>query len=101
MASIQLLEARVQAGGPIILDGANGSELERLGARMDHGLWCTRALEDNPDIVHEVPRRYIDAGADIITTNSFSATREAMERHGLAAQFEDWNRCSARCNLTP
>ena len=49
-----------------------------------------------PDLVHEVHRRYIEAGADVITTNSYSATREAMQRHGLAAHFEDWNRRSAR-----
>ena len=96
MTPIEQLEARARAGGPIILDGANGSELQRLGARMDDGLWCARALEDAPELVHEVHRRYIDAGADVITTNSFSATREAMQRHGLSARFEDWNRRSAR-----
>lgn len=80
----------------MILDGANGTELERLGARMDHGVWCARALADHPEMVHEVHRRYIDAGADVITTNSYSATRAAMERYGLARHFEDWNRRSVR-----
>ena len=83
----------------MILDGANGTELERLGARMDQDLWCARALADCPDLVHEVHRRYIDAGADVITTNSYSATREAMRRCGLGAHFEDWNRRSARMAL--
>ena len=83
----------------MILDGANGTELERLGARMDQSLWCARALADSPDLVHEVHRRYIDAGADIITTNSYSATREAMRRCGLGARFEDWNRRSVRIAL--
>ncbi len=96
MAQIERLESRLRDGGPVILDGAIGTELERLGARMDHGVWCARALADHPDMVHEVHRRYIDAGADVITTNSFSATREAMGRHGLAERFEDWNRRSAR-----
>lgn len=96
MTPIERLEARVQAGGPVILDGANGTELERLGARMDWDLWSARALAESPDVVHQVHRRYIDAGADIITTNSFSATREAMQRLGLAAYFEDWNRLSVR-----
>ena len=96
MGPFQRLELRLQAGGPVILDGANGTELERLGARMDQDLWCARALADCPDLVHEVHRRYIDAGADVITTNSYSATREAMQRCGLGAHFEDWNRRSAR-----
>ena len=94
MDAFQRLETRLQAGGPVILDGANGTELERLGARMDQDLWCARALADCPDMVHEVHRRYIDAGADVITTNTFSATREAMQRCGLAAHFEAWNRRS-------
>ena len=96
MASIRRLEARLRAQGPVILDGANGTELERLGVRMDQDVWCARALADCPEMVHEVHRRYIDAGADVITTNSFAATRDAMQRHGLATHFEDWNRRSVR-----
>ena len=80
----------------MVLDGANGTELERLGVRMDQDLWCARALSDRPEMVREVHRRYIDAGADVITTNSYSATREAMQRYGMAAHFEDWNRRSVR-----
>ena len=96
MSQFQQLEARLRTGGPVILDGAIGSELERLGARMDQEVWCARALADSPDIVHQVHRRYIDAGADVITTNSFSATREAMRRCGLGEHFEDWKRRSVR-----
>ncbi len=96
MAQVQRLETRLQNGGPVILDGAIGTELERLGARMDQEVWCARALADSPDMVHQVHRRYIDAGADVITTNSFSATREAMRRCGLGDDFEDWNRRSVR-----
>ena len=96
MTQVQQLETRLRAGGPVILDGAIGSELERLGARMDQEVWCARALADFPDTVHQVHRRYIDAGADVITTNSFSATREAMRRCGLGEHFEDWNRRSVR-----
>ncbi len=99
MAAFQRLEARLQAGGPVILDGANGTELERLGARMDQELWCARAIADHPDLVHRVHRRYVEAGADVITTNSFSATREAMQRCGLGAHFEAWNRRAARIAL--
>ena len=96
MTSIQRLETRLQSGGPVILDGANGTELERQGVPMDQDIWCARALADCPDMVHRVHRRYIDAGADVVTTNSYSATREAMQRYGLAAHFEDWNRRAVR-----
>ena len=96
MTAMQRLETRLQGGGPVILDGANGTELERLGVPMDQDVWCARAVADRPDMVHRVHRRFIDAGADVITTNSYSATREAMQRYGLAAHFEDWNRRAAR-----
>ena len=96
MGPFQRLEARLRSGGPVILDGANGTEIERLGVPMDQDLWCARVLADRPDLVHRVHRRYVDAGADVITTNSFSATREAMRRCGLGGHFEDWNRRSAR-----
>ena len=96
MTSMQRLETRLQSGGPVILDGANGTELERLSVPMDQDVWCARALADRPDMVHRVHRRFIDAGADVITTNSYSATREAMQRYGLAAYFEDWNRRAVR-----
>ena len=94
--SMQRIDARLRNGGPVVLDGANGTELERRGARMDQDLWCARALADSPEMVHEVHRSYIDAGADVITTNSYSATREAMQRHGMAEHFEDWSRRSVR-----
>ena len=83
----------------MVLDGAIGTELERLGARMDQEVWCARAVAERPDLVHEVHRRYLDAGADVITTNSYSATRGAMQRDGLDAHFGDWNRRAARIAL--
>ena len=99
MAALQRLINRAQTGTPIVLDGANGSELERLGARMDQNLWCACALVDSPELVQKVHQRYMDAGADVITTNSFSATREAMSRNGLGRKFEAWNRLSVRLAL--
>ena len=99
MAALQRLINQAQTGTPIVLDGANGSELERLGARMDQNLWCACALVDSPELVQKVHQRYMDAGANVITTNSFSATREAMSRNGLGRKFEAWNRLSVRLAL--
>ena len=99
MTDVRDLETRLGEGGLVILDGANGTELERLGATMDHGVWCAKALADHPDMVREVHRRYIDAGADVITTNTFSATREALQRNGLGDNFESWNRLGVQIVL--
>ena len=67
----------------MILDGANGTELERLGARMDQDLWCARALADrnagywarpnwtfvdrvSPEEYLDDARRWVEAGATIV-----------------------------------
>src|SRR5215470_6243277 len=82
----------------LVLDGASGSELQTLrlsdaemsGDRFhDHG----RSLAGDhdilvltrPDAVLDLHRRYLAAGADIITTNTFSSTSVAQREYGLDA----------------
>jgi len=56
----------------LILDGAMGTELiKRLGAR---DILDEYSIE-NPKVIEEISREYIEAGADIITTNTFNAHR--------------------------
>ena len=76
---------------PIILDGGIGTELERLGAPMDHEVWCAVALETHPQLVRDVHQSYIDAGADIITVNTYAATRHALTNGGMEKNFTRWN----------
>ena len=91
MSGAAELEARFRRGGTLVLDGAMGTELERLGAPMHDAVWCAKALEDHPDLVREVHRSYIEAGADVITTNSYAAPRHALALGGLADRVEAWN----------
>jgi len=63
---------------PLLLDGPTGTELQRLGADTTLPLWSARALEEHPDLVRAIHVSYIEAGADIITTNSFRTNRRAM-----------------------
>ena len=91
MADVRQLQDRLSNGEIVVLDGAIGTEIERLGAPMDHDLWCAMALETHPQIVTEVHENFINAGADVITTNTFSSTRHAMEHAGNADRFEEWN----------
>ncbi len=91
MSKAAELEARVQRGDVVVLDGAMGTELERLGAPMHDAVWCGKALEDYPDLVREVHRSYIDAGADVITTNTYASARHALEPGGLGDRVEEWN----------
>jgi S-methylmethionine-dependent homocysteine/selenocysteine methylase/SAM-dependent methyltransferase len=65
----------IDTGRPVILDGAVGTELPRVGATAgrpgDERLWGTRALIDTPDLVLDVHRRYVQTGCDAISTNTW------------------------------
>jgi S-methylmethionine-dependent homocysteine/selenocysteine methylase/SAM-dependent methyltransferase len=62
-------------GRCVVLDGAVGTELPRVGATGgrpgDERLWGTRALIDTPDLVLDVHRRYVATGCDVISTNTW------------------------------
>ena len=62
------IEEKLSQGKTIILDGGIGGELQKLGAKMDKGLWCGRCSIDSPNELLKVHKNYINAGADVITT---------------------------------
>ncbi len=99
-----LLDERI-----VILDGAMGTALQafdlqepdyRLGHFEAHGA----SLKGNhdllsltrPGIVRDVHRSYLEAGADIIETNTFSATSIAQADYGLEAYVRELNLAAAR-----
>ena len=90
------LDTLINSTDPIILDGGIGTELERLGAPMDHEAWCAVALESHPQLVRDVHRSYIDAGADIITVNTYAATRHALTNGGMEENFTSWNKLAVQ-----
>lgn len=55
-----------------ILDGGMGRELKRLGAPFSQPLWSAQALIEAPQYVTQAHQGFIDAGAEIITTNSYA-----------------------------
>ena len=67
-----------------ILDGGLATELERRGHDLDHPLWSARCLIDARDAIVAVHRDYLRAGADIITTATYQATRDGLVRAGLS-----------------
>ncbi len=55
-----------------LLDGGTGRELARIGAPFRQPEWSALALIEAPAFVTQVHQRYVDAGADVITTNSYA-----------------------------
>ena len=92
--TVESLKQRIAQGEVILLDGATGTELERRGVPMDDAAWSAAALVTHPDTVRAVHEDYIRAGADIITTNSFSTARHQLEPAGLGDQFRELNKRS-------
>lgn len=95
MSASPFLE-RLERGEILILDGAIGTELQRRGAPMDSVAWCAVATRSHPDLLREIHLDYIEAGADIITTNTFSTARHVLEATGLGEETETINRAAVR-----
>lgn len=74
-------------GGKIfILDGAMGTEIYRRGAKTPGTLWSAQVLLKNPGLVKRIHKDYINAGAQIITTNTFSTKERAFRKVGMAGK---------------
>lgn len=55
-----------------LLDGGMGRELQRIGAPFSQPLWSAQALISAPEFVAQAHQNFIDAGAEIITVNSYA-----------------------------
>jgi len=85
------IEGLLQDGKPVILDGGNATELEREQAGelrdSDRGLWGTGALYRAPYAVLDIHRRYVEAGCDVISTNTWAILAAAeLESGGLVGR---------------
>ncbi|MCC7473801.1 MAG: homocysteine S-methyltransferase family protein [Pirellulales bacterium] len=70
--------------GPIVTDGAWGTQLQALGLPSGEcpDLWNLV----HPELVERVPRSYVEAGSQVVLTNTFRANRIALADYGLADQ---------------
>tara|TARA_B100000287_G_scaffold327182_1_gene311600 strand:+ start:19 stop:924 length:906 start_codon:yes stop_codon:yes gene_type:complete len=94
--SYSFIKQKLDQGRVVILDGGIGAELEKNGADMDKDLWCGKCSVDNPELVRKVHERYIDAGADVITTNTYGTTPISMKQYGYDNLIEKYNQKSVR-----
>lgn len=84
-----LLE-KLLAAAPVVTDGAWGTQLQARGLGVGEfpDLWNLT----NPDKVESVARAYVDAGSQIILTNTFGANRVRLAETGRAADATEINR---------
>lgn len=93
----------------LILDGAMGTMIQRY--KLDEAAYRGERFADHPkdlrgnndllqltrpDVIAEIHDRYLAAGADIIETNTFGATRIAQEDYGLGSIARELNVAGAR-----
>src|SRR6266571_654393 len=87
-----LLEALLHR--PLVCDGAMGTQLRLAG--LEQGgcgeLWNVT----NPDRVLAIQRRYVEAGADCLITNTFGGSRLMLMRHGHADDLRAINQAGVR-----
>src|SRR5512143_273468 len=79
---------------PLVFDGAMGTMIYERGVFINT---CYDELcLSNPKLVSQIHRDYVDAGADVIETNTFGANRIALAPYGLADKAEAINRAGVR-----
>lgn len=82
----------IKSGRILICDGAWGTQLFQRGLKPGDCPELWNLLE--PDSVYEIAKSYVDAGADIIETNSFGASSISLSRYDLAEKSHELN-CAA------
>ncbi|HET7503392.1 MAG TPA: homocysteine S-methyltransferase family protein, partial [Kofleriaceae bacterium] len=110
MSSIELL-SETMARRIVVLDGAMGTMVQGLGLG-DEALWRGAVLADHPmavrgcydvlaltrpEAIEDVHLAFLRAGADIIETDTFTATSIALADFGLERHVEAINLAAARC----
>jgi methionine synthase / methylenetetrahydrofolate reductase(NADPH) len=78
----------------LVCDGAMGTMLHAAGAALDRSL--PELNLSDPGLVSTIHESYLDAGADIIQTNTFGANRLWLGDHGFPDKVDEINRAGVR-----
>jgi 5-methyltetrahydrofolate--homocysteine methyltransferase len=87
------LEALLATANVVLADGATGTNYFRMGLESGEPpeLWNV----DHPERVQELHRAFVDAGADIILTNTFGGNRHRLKLHHAEDRVFELNRRAA------
>lgn len=93
MVDVTILDELLEERGVLLLDGAMGTELFRRGLSSGNPpeLWNV----EEPDRVASVHQAYVDAGSDIVLTNSFGGTSFRLKLHNLHTRVVELNAAAA------
>ncbi|MGA8585579.1 MAG: betaine--homocysteine S-methyltransferase, partial [Roseiarcus sp.] len=89
-----MLQTLLAEGRPLLADGATGTNLFAMGLTSGDSPELWNAV--HPDRTQALHRAFVDAGSDIILTNSFGANRRRLMLHGLEARTRELNRLAAQ-----
>src|SRR5271166_4852071 len=82
------------ANRPVLADGAMGTVL------YARGIFINRCFDElnlsDPGLILSIHEEYLEAGAEILETNTFGANRFRLERHGLASKLAEINQAGVR-----
>ena len=85
---------RLNLPGVLVADGATGTMLQRAGLPV--GTSPVSWNLGNPEAVQALHRRYLDAGSDIVLTNTFGGNWPKLDAEGLGMQVAEVNGAAAR-----
>jgi homocysteine S-methyltransferase len=78
----------------LVFDGPMGTELYR------HHIFTNRCFDElnltDPNLIERILTDYRDAGADVLTTNTFGANRHTLEKYGIADRLVEINKAGVR-----
>jgi 5-methyltetrahydrofolate--homocysteine methyltransferase len=81
-----LVEA-LRSGRVVLMDGAMGTELQRAGLQPGESGESWNLV--HPERVRAIHRSYVEAGAEVLLTNTFQADRQHLEAEGRADPFQE------------
>ncbi len=91
MSNFEKLRRRLIAGETVLMDGGMGSEIEKRGLASPT-TWSGGPMLTHPEIVRDIHREYIGAGAEVIITNTFGTGRDMLEQGGLERKVAEANK---------
>jgi homocysteine S-methyltransferase len=82
------------AKGPLVVDGAMGSQLYERG--ILHNVCLEELCLSKPEFIRKVHEDYVRAGAQVLETNTFGANAMRLEKHGLSGKVRALNEAAVK-----